>query len=143
MCICFLFADDYRLTAAISLLKVLINQLTSPCSSHNLVASCCSTPHNYPPSRPQSRPSSQLTSSRRSTPTAATHRVVPEVAFSLAIQAAEYFVGFEEHNDIDSETSLVSWSTSLTVTCTYPLQCPPLSDSEWDTLVSYHHDAIL
>ena len=106
--------DDYRLTAAISLLKVLFNQLTSQCSSHRTMASQCSTPINCsPPSRPQSRTSSQLNSSCRSTPTAVPHKVVPEVAFSLAVQAAEYFVGFEEHYDIDSETSLVSCSALL------------------------------
>lgn len=113
MCVCFL--DDYKLTAAISLLKVLINQLTSQCSNHTLVASRCSTPHNCSSSRPQSRSSSQLNCSRRSTPTSTIHRVIPEIAFSLAVQAAEYFVGFEEHNDIDSETSLVSCSTFLIV----------------------------
>ena len=92
--------DDYRLTAAINLLKILINRLTS---DKTCVASQCSSPRCSTPARPRSRHHS----SRQSTPTPGRHRIVPEIAFDLAIQACEYFVGSEEHNDIDSETSLV------------------------------------
>lgn len=92
--------DDYHLTAAISLLKILIKQITS---DNNFVTSRCSSPRCSTPARPRSRHQS----SRQSTPTPARHKIVPELAFNLAIQACEYFVGFEEHNDIDSETSLV------------------------------------
>ena len=96
----YLLLDDYRLTAAINLLKILISRLTS---DNSRVASRCSSPRCSTPARPRSRHQS----SRQSTPTPGRHRIVPEVAFNLAIQACEYFVGFEEHNDIDSETSLV------------------------------------
>lgn len=96
----FLVLDDYRLTSAISLLKILINRLTS---DNTFVTSRCSSPRSSTPVRPRSRHQS----SRQSTPVPVRHRIVPEVAFNLAIQACEYFVGSEEHNDIDSETSLV------------------------------------
>lgn len=96
----FFVLDDYRLTAAISLLKILINRLTS---DNTFVTSRCSSPRSSTPVRPRSRHQP----SRQSTPIPARRKIIPEVAFNLAIQACEYFVGSEEHNDIDSETSLV------------------------------------
>ena len=99
-----LMLDDYRVTAAISLLKILINWLKSDSSS---MVSRCSSPRCSTPARPRSRHQS----SRQPTPSTSRHKIIPEMAFFLAIQACEYFVGFEEHNDIDSETSLVSKSS--------------------------------
>ena len=111
-CSSFLVLDDYRLTAAISLLKILINRLTS---DSTFVTSRCSSPRSSTPVPPRSRHQS----SRQSTPVPVRHRIVPEVAFSLAIQACEYFVGSEEHNDIDSETSLVSLYSNNSVMYLY------------------------
>ena len=114
-------ADDYRFTAALNLLKLVVDQhwgeFRSPNNSYSTTP-----PRNQPPSKNSSEtltkplnstvtstlsksPSKIGPSEDSPTPEAIVERpVVPEEAVALAVQGCEAYLGFRQHDDIEEGT---------------------------------------